>query len=91
MTETKVTRIGVASLAGVVGVVASGVALVFGWPLLFLEGVVPGMGVGLFGVYVVAAALGGLVTGGVTALLYNLAAAFMGGVRLDLEETPYIE
>lgn len=90
MTEIKVTRIGVASLAGVVGAIAWGMSLAFGWPLLVLEDIIPGMGLGLFAVSVAGATVGGVVAGAATAVLYNLVARFTGGVRLEVERTAHV-
>lgn len=87
MTETKVTRIGVPSLAAFVGVIMWGITLLFSWPLLFLEEMAPGIGYGFFLLIVLSSLIGGLVIGAVTAIIYNFAALFMGGVVLDLEAT----
>jgi hypothetical protein len=85
MTETKVTRIGVPSLAAFSGVITWGITLIFGWPILFLEGVIPGMGIGLFLIIVLSSMIWGLILGAVIAVIYNFVALFMGGVVLELE------
>lgn len=87
MTETTVTRIGVASLAGMTGVITWGMALLFGWPLLFFEAAIPGTGIVSFILFILLSILGGVITGAVSALIYNFAATFMGGVVLELESS----
>lgn len=87
MTETKVTRIGVPSLAAFTGVITWGMSMLFGWPLLLLETFIPGSGMASFLIFVLGGLVGGLIVGAVSALIYNFAALFMGGVVLDLEVT----
>lgn len=87
MTETTVKRIGIASLAGMAGVITWGMAMIFGWPLLFFEAAIPGTGIVSYVLFVLLSILGGVLTGTVSAVIYNFAATFMGGVVLDLEAT----
>lgn len=85
MTETRVSSIGVASLAAFTGVITWGWAMLFGWPLIFLEAVIPGGGIASYLFVVLGGLIGGLIVGTVAALIYNFAALFMGGIVLELE------
>lgn len=67
------------------GVISWGIALLFGWPLLFFEAAIPGTGVVSYILFVLFSILGGVITGAVSALIYNFAATFMGGITLELE------
>lgn len=85
MTKTRVTRIGVASLARMTGVITWGLALLFGLPLLFFGAATPGTGIVSYVLYVLFSILGGVISGAVSAFIYNVAATFMGGIALELE------
>lgn len=86
MTEYVLDRIGVLSFAKVYAVVLVTLTALFGWPVLFFEAAVPGSGVASFVFLLVSGAFWGVIGGAVTALVYNVAAAPLGGVVLDLGE-----
>lgn len=87
MTETEVKRIGVASLAAMAAVITWGMGMLFGWPLIFIEAVVPGSGIVSYLLFILLMILCGLIIGTVSAVIYNFAALFMGGIVLELERS----
>lgn len=80
----EVQRIGVVSLAKYTAVIPTVMAAVFALPLLVLEAVLPGGGVTAYLGTVIMTFIGGAISGAITALIYNLIAKVIGGVKLEL-------
>lgn len=85
MAEYELQRLGVASFAKMYAVIAVVIAVVFSWPVLILEAVIPGAGSGTFVLIVLFAAVGGVIGGALTAFVYNLVAKPLGGIVLTLD------
>jgi|SRR6056297_156215 len=78
-------RIGVISVAKMYAVMTTVMSLVYAIPLLiFGSAVEAGFGVGMFLAVVVAAAIGGFISGAIGAFVYNVVAGAVGGVELHL-------
>lgn len=73
----------VTKIAGLMGLLWS---IILALPVIALSGTVPGVGsVGQVAVLVVAAGLYGGFGGAVSAVIYNLAAEFAGGIAVKVE------
>lgn len=84
MAEYEISRIGIGSLTKIYATITVAFTVLFGWPVLFLDVAIPGVGIASFLVMVLFAVVGGVVAGALTALLYNLIAAGVGGLVVDL-------
>ena len=102
MAKMQIKRVGVFSYAKISAVVMAGIALVIGIPLglimmvigaaaLTQDGAAGGVGIGMGLAYMVILpiiyGLMGFIFGAVGALIYNVAAGFVGGIELELEST----
>lgn len=89
MNVQTVERLDVVSMAKVVGVIGLlwGLIISITWLVTgFLGGPFPGAMELL--AYTVGSLLGGIVFGGVTAILYNAAASLIGGLELEFADVP---
>ncbi len=102
MAKMQIKRVGVLSYAKISGVVMTGIALVVAIPLglimmivgaaaLSESGAAAGIGIGMGLAYMlilpVMYGVIGFIFGAVGALIYNVAAGFVGGIELELENT----
>lgn len=100
MARMQIRRIGVLSAAKIYAIVMAAIALVIMIPVALIMMVAGaaamsnsgaaggfGLGVGLFGIILAPIMYGvmGFVIGALFALVYNVAAGFVGGVEMDLE------
>ena len=97
VTKVKMRRIGVVSMAEymtlimlIIGLIYAALFSIIGYFIgstFALPGLVTGMGIiAVIIITPVAFALAGFIMGAFTALIYNLIARLMGGVKLELEE-----
>ena len=85
--EYKLKRIGVLSLGLLVGVMSGILALLFAWPLIFLDLIgAAGIGTATFLTIVVLSFVGGFVSGAIVAVVYNVLFSLTGGLTLEFEE-----
>jgi hypothetical protein len=82
----EIKSIGVVSLAKFQAVIPGIIAVIFALPVLLLEGVLPMGGVTMYIGIVAFAVIGGAVSGAITAVMYNLIAAAVGGVELNIDD-----
>ena len=100
MAKMQIKRVGVLSYAKISAVVMTGIALVIAIPLglimmiigaaaLTQDGAAGGVGIGMGLAYMVILPIMygvmGFIFGAVGALIYNVAAGFVGGIELELE------
>lgn len=85
MTTTEITAINVWSLAGMCAIIMWGLALLLGWPVIFLEQTFAGAGYVLYGIIVVSSIAVGLLVGVVVSVIYNFMAHVFGGLVIELE------
>jgi hypothetical protein len=81
----EVKRIGVISVAKITTVISFVFAAIFGLPLLALEAVIPGSGVGSYFSMLLFGAIFGFLNGCIGPLLYNALAGLVGGIELDID------
>jgi hypothetical protein len=102
MAKMQIKRVGVLSYAKISCVVMTGIALVVAIPLglimmvigaaaLTQDGAAGGVGIGMGLAYMVILPIMygvmGFIFGAIGALIYNVAAGFVGGIELELENT----
>jgi hypothetical protein len=100
MAKMQVRRVGVFSYAKIMAVVMAGVMLIIGIPLglimmvigaaaLTQDGAAGGIGIGMGLAYMIILPIVygvlGFIMGALSALIYNVAAGFVGGIELELE------
>jgi hypothetical protein len=87
MSVQQLDRLGVVSVAKMYAAVTAVISLLYAIPILMFGSVMDaGFGVGMFLVIIVAAAIGGFVSGAIGAFVYNVVAGAVGGVELYLSD-----
>ena len=106
MAKMQVRRVGVLSYAKIMAVVMAGVMLIIGIPVGLImmvigaaamtqDGAAGGIGIGMGLAYMIILPIVygvlGFIMGAISALIYNVAAGFVGGIEIELEnaETEY--